>query len=319
MWAGTLGARRARSRRYAAPDCDAHSLCCGVAFAASLLARLSVLTPCCLLAPQVLLHVTHSNLQARMFEIRLDRHMNIETVKEKLRKHTGTGSLFMHLTLLDENSQVVADMSDDSLMLGYFSPMDGYTIHITDLDPHSLSAGGQLEDVSLVKKYEISEEDYLKREDNFRRWKEEKKRADPTWSFAKEIKERQDAQRMKADPNFVPEPWKERETNDDAYADLAAKIKVGDRCEVTLGGKRGEVKYVGKIPAIAAGWWVGVQYDEPVGKNDGSITSKLGRTSRFFECPPNYGGFLRPDKLLVGDYPERDIFEDSDEEEGGAK
>lgn len=48
----------------------------------------------------VLLHVTHSNLKARMFEIRLDRHMTVETVKEKLRSHTGTGSTFMHLTRL---------------------------------------------------------------------------------------------------------------------------------------------------------------------------------------------------------------------------
>ena len=45
----------------------------------------------------VLLHVTHSNLKARMFEIRLDRHMTVERVKEKLRSHTGTGALFAHL------------------------------------------------------------------------------------------------------------------------------------------------------------------------------------------------------------------------------
>jgi len=123
----------------------------------------------------VLLHVTHSNLKARMFELRMDRHMTVGSVKEKLRAHAGTGSDFMHLTLLDDNnqaggssarlrasspssspppsatasdaallrsSQVVADLVDDSLMLGYFSPMDGWTIHITDLDPHSLSAGG---------------------------------------------------------------------------------------------------------------------------------------------------------------------------------
>jgi tubulin-folding cofactor B len=35
---------------------------------------------------------------------------------------------------------------------------------------------------------------------------------------------------------------------------------------------------------------------------------------RFFECPPNFGGFLRPDKLKVGDYPEKDLFA-SDEDE----
>ena len=54
-------------------------------------------------------------------------------------------------------------------------------MHITDLDPNSLAAGGGLEDVSLVKKYEISEEDYMKREDNFRNWKADKKKANPEW------------------------------------------------------------------------------------------------------------------------------------------
>jgi len=264
----------------------------------------------------VLLHCTHSNLKARLFEIRLDRHMTIETIKEKLRSHTGTGSLFMHLTLLDHNDQVVADMINDELKLGYYSPMDGWTIHITDLDPHSLSANGGLEDVSLVKKYEISEEDYVKREDNFRKWKHDKKAADPTWSLAKEVKMNQDKKRMQQDPNFVPEPFEVKApiTDDEHLATEAATMKVGDRCEVALPGRnkpRGVVQYVGKIPQIAPGWWIGVQYDEPDGKNDGSVKGK-----RFFECPPKYGGFLRPDKLQVGDFPEKDIFdEDSEEEE----
>ena len=60
---------------------------------------------------------------------------------------------------------------------------------------------------------------------------------------------------------------------------------------------------------LAVTRWVGVQYDEPVGKNDGTVKGK-----RLFECPPNFGGFLRPDKLDVGDYPEIDIFA-SDEED----
>ncbi|KAL1521164.1 hypothetical protein AB1Y20_022717 [Prymnesium parvum] len=258
----------------------------------------------------VLLHCTHSNLQARMFEIRLDRHMTVGSVKEKLRCHVGTGSAYMHLTLLDEYGQVVADMLNEELKLGYFSPNDGWTIHITDLDPYSLSAGGGLEDVSLVQKYEISEEDYAKRENNFRNWKASKKQADPSWTFQREIKAAQDRQRMKLDPTYVPEPPKAPITDDEHMADLAEKITVGNRCQVNPGGKRGTVQYVGKIAAIAPGWWVGVQYDEPVGKNDGSVKS-----TRLFSCPPKYGGFLRPDKVEVGDFPEEDLLGSEEEEE----
>lgn len=225
-----------------------------------------------------------------------------------MRTHCGTGSDFMHLTLLNEHNQVVADMSDDSLKLGYFSPQDGWTIHITDLDSNSLSANGGLEDVSLVKKYEISEEDYLKRDNNFRAWKADKLKQDPTWTFSKQIKRQQDEKRKQKDPNYVPEPEKQPISDDEHLADLAAAMKLGDRCEVNPGGKRGEVKFLGKIPAIAPGWWVGVQYDEPVGKNDGTCKGK-----RLFSCPPNFGGFLRPDKVVVGDFPELDLFDEDED------
>lgn len=42
-----------------------------------------------------------------------------------------------------------------------------------------------------------------------------------------------------------------------------------DRCEVEPGAKRGTVKFVGRAEALGCGFWVGVQYDEPLGKHDG--------------------------------------------------
>ena len=45
--------------------------------------------------------------------------------------------------------------------------------------------------------------------------------------------------------------------------------KVGDRCEVEPGEKRGVVKFVGRAESLAPGFWVGVQYDEPLGNHDG--------------------------------------------------
>jgi len=190
---------------------------------------------------------------------------------------------------------------------------DALGAQITDLDPHSLAANGGLDDVSQVEKYEISEEAYMARDDNFRKFREKKLAADPTWSIAKEMRMREHARLKKLDPNFVPPPEPERVTDPEHQAEEAAKVSVGQRCQVTVGERRGEVKYVGKVEGIGVGYWVGIQYDEPVGKNDGSIKGK-----RYFECLPNYGGFVRPANLQVGDFPERGLseLEDSDEEEG---
>lgn len=38
-----------------------------------------------------------------------------------------------------------------------------------------------------------------------------------------------------------------------------------------------------------------------MGKHDGSV-----KGVRFFECQPNFGGMVRPDKVTVGDFPSLD-------------
>ncbi|MCP4740479.1 MAG: hypothetical protein GY873_40475, partial [Bosea sp.] len=123
-------------------------------------------------------------------------------------------------------------LADDNTVLGFYSPQDGFTLHIVDMDPNSSSANGWLEDVSKVKKYEISEEDYNQRENTYRKFKEQKLKEDPTWTLQKEIVKRsgKEVKEIIADPEH--------------QAQEAQGIAVGNRCEVYPGSKRGEVMCV---------------------------------------------------------------------------
>lgn len=87
-------------------------------------------------------------------------------------------------------------------------------------------------------------------------------------------------------------------------------MSVGDRCEVRPGGRRGQVAYLGEAPEISPGYWVGVQFDEPLGKGNGSVKGK-----QYFQCELKYGGFIRPQNVAVGDFPVEDPFADDDSDD----
>lgn len=87
-------------------------------------------------------------------------------------------------------------------------------------------------------------------------------------------------------------------------------MKLGDRCEVETDSgfaRRGAIRFIGATE-FKQGLWIGVEYDEPVGKNDGMVDGV-----RYFSCRPKCGAFLRPNKVKVGDYPEEDLFDGLDE------
>lgn len=66
--------------------------------------------------------------------------------------------------------------------------------------------------------------------------------------------------------------------------------------------------FVGWIPQLAKGYWVGVKLDEPSGESNGSIDGV-----KYFEAQEKQGLFVWPKELSVGDYPEVDPFGGDDE------
>jgi tubulin-folding cofactor B len=60
--------------------------------------------------------------------------------------------------------------------------------------------------------------------------------------------------------------------------------------------------------SFQTGVWIGVEYDEPLGKHNGTV-----QDVEYFKCRPKHGAFVRPTKIEVGDFPEEDLFDTDDE------
>ncbi|KAM9801249.1 CAP-Gly domain-containing linker protein 1 [Neosynchiropus ocellatus] len=65
------------------------------------------------------------------------------------------------------------------------------------------------------------------------------------------------------------------------------------------GSKAGCVKFLGATQ-FAPGQWAGIELDEPIGKNDGSVAG-----IRYFQCEDGRGIFTRPSKLCKTPHPEK--------------
>jgi len=211
-------------------------------------------------------------------ERRFDLHVTIGQLKNKLELVTGIPVSNQALSLYnsEEDTEPVATLGDDSRPLGYYSARDWQFLKVTDTNP-SVTFTGQLSDVSQVEKFELSEEAYAQRNDTVLAYKQRQKLG-----------------------RFAEKPDEgSQETEEDV------NIQVGSRCQIesTEPGfhKRGTVRFVGTTK-FAPAVWVGVEYDEPIGKNDGSVQGE-----RYFECRQGYGVFVRPNKVETGDFPAEEI------------
>jgi tubulin-folding cofactor B len=231
------------------------------------------------------LNATHSHTKTVIAEIRFYKSQKLFEVKEILYKKFGTLPEYMKLKLIRTNGEEQPLTNfDEERTLKELKIDDLDTIHVNDLNPNSVLVMNNFDDISTVKKYEISEEDYMKREDNARKFK----------------------QKLLSDPNYKAMI----EANQGpTYEDEAAQIKIGDRCLLGDGFRRGEVMFVGMIKELGHGFWIGVKLDEPLGENNGSIKGK-----NYFECENKFGVFVRPNYIKVGDFPPEDLFDANEDE-----
>ena len=139
-------------------------------------------------------------------------------------------------------------------MLGFYSVESGMEIHVIDLDPYSLSRNGGLTDTSLIDRYKISDEAYDKRKGTVRDWIRKKKEADP---FFKAPKPKGFQSTTAGFTSMANNNDNDESVIEKFYGpDSVVGMSVGNRCEVTPGGRRGCIRFIGEIEGMKSGYWV---------------------------------------------------------------
>ncbi|XP_066494489.1 tubulin-folding cofactor B [Tiliqua scincoides] len=213
---------------------------------------------------------------------RFSRGLTLAEFKCKLELVVGSPASCMDLELYSADDKFVMKLDSDEALLGSYPIDDGCRIHVID---QSGARIGEYEDVSRVEKIQIADSEYDKRADTARSFLKRNKlgQYNKEEMSRKEVEQEQKLAEEKA---------------------LAEAISVGARCEVRTSGqpnKRGTVMYVG-LTEFKPGYWIGIKYDEPLGKHDGSVGGK-----QYFECQAKYGAFVKPQYVTVGDFPEEDF------------
>ncbi|KAJ2783996.1 hypothetical protein H4R18_001388 [Coemansia javaensis] len=211
----------------------------------------------------------------------------VGALRTRLEPVVGIPAADQRLTL-HKGDALVCELADDSQTLGSFPIEDCMVLRVAAANP-AAAAVPDYNDVSQVDKFVMDDSQY-----------------DQLGNSVRAFKRRHNLGRF-ADAKSAMSIDEE-----DEFKDEAQRVAVGSRCEVSVPGcdfaRRGTVRFVGKTK-FRKGYWVGVEYDEPVGMNNGTVDG-----TAYFACAPNHGSFVRPDKVATGEFPEEDLLGDDLEE-----
>ncbi|KAL2007149.1 hypothetical protein VTN00DRAFT_8587 [Thermoascus crustaceus] len=245
-------------------------------------------------------------------ERRITPTWTISQLKVKLETMTGIppGSQRLRLKAPGKPDQWV---EGEERTIGEWGLGRGCEIEVHDTRPPS--ARPNFTDLSAVEKYTLPTSTYESLPNSVLAWKKAQKlgRFDPNAQSPEEL--------MRAQAEKDEAEVKKRGITISARAIILPSSPPHIR--------RGTIRFVGPVPTIpfpglksksaeeadtesSSGplpIWVGIELDEPTGKNDGSVGGK-----RYFSCPDKTGVFVKPDKVKVGDFPPLSLDDDLEDD-----
>lgn len=201
-----------------------------------------------------------------------DENISFSELCQKIESFTGIEPAYMELLFRFEDGKQVQVLETANTY-----PFKEYphvsTILVQDLNGNSVV--NQLQNSNgNESKFQLSDEEYAKRSDSVLQWKI--KNGYGRFNQNSDLKRLQEQERI-------------------------GNLKIDQRCSVVSEGqpeRRGWLRFIGTITEINdQDIWCGVEFDDPVGKNNGSFR---GGNSYFGPVKPNHGGFVKPLTVTTG-------------------
>ncbi|KAF4764265.1 hypothetical protein HAV15_001221 [Penicillium sp. str.  len=171
----------------------------------------------------------------------------------------------------------------DDRLIGDWGLVKGSEIEVNDSRPQTMRAN--FTDLSSVEKYVLPTETYEARSDSVLAWKKNQKLVEKDQNEV-QTREITIAKRAIVLPSSPP------------HIRRGTIRFVGPVPTIPITGPGRELQQDAELPADLQPIWVGIELDEPMGKNDGSVGGQ-----RYFECLSNRGVFVKPEKVEVGEFP----------------
>ena len=100
-------------------------------------------------------------------------------VKQQLERRFGSEAANQKLELHSASGEVICQLADDNMTLEQYKVQESQVIHCIDTNPSMNYA--EFEDLSKVEKYEMSDKEYDKRDDTFRKFRQQQLKANPNF------------------------------------------------------------------------------------------------------------------------------------------
>lgn len=178
-------------------------------------------------------------------------------LKERLELITGIPISAQHLRLSTNTT-----ITDSTATLDTFEIQPNSCLYVSDIRDQTKTDQSDLEEIEHFK---LSDEAYTARSNTFLKWRE-------THSSTL------------------------TKTDLDQKKICERGIQINQQCYVEGGDetREGRVRFIGQVEGLPEGLWVGVEYNAPVGKNDGSFQG-----IHYFTTKQGHGSFVRPNRIRM--------------------